>query len=180
MRRGSSALLCARSAVRIAVLGLLLLVVGAGAGCLGAPRSGWGSSMTEEEIEAALAPLPPEARRQLMPLSEVFYERITSRRFNSLATFEDPSLRRFFPSVSAYSDYYAALADALDRAHVRFTRPQSITLLGIESLGNGSLRLALRFVGENDLPLRWWSASLEREDEWQWRQGQWWLVPGKV
>jgi hypothetical protein len=42
------------------------------------------------------------------------------------------------------------------------------------------LELSLRFVGRNDLPLRWWNASVLRTDEWQWRDGRWWVVPGKV
>ena len=29
----------------------------------------------------------------LLPLSKIFYERVTARRFNSLATYEDPALR---------------------------------------------------------------------------------------
>ncbi|MEZ4353579.1 MAG: hypothetical protein R3F16_07905 [Myxococcota bacterium] len=118
----------------------------------------------------------------MLPISGIFYERITSRRFNSRATFEDPSVRQFFPTVAAYSDYYAALVDALDEAHVRYNRPTRVELLEVSAgpAVEAGLRLRLRFVGPNDLPLRWWSASLERTDEWQWRDGRWWVVPGKV
>jgi len=148
--------------------------------CVGPVDSEWGGSIPEERIQKALASLPPRARAELLPLSQIFYERITSRRFNSRATFEDPSIRQFFPGVAAYSDYYAALVDALDRAHVRHTRPNRVALLDLGSIGEGSLRLELRFVGDNDLPLRFWSAVLERADEWQWRDGRWWVVPGKI
>jgi hypothetical protein len=116
----------------------------------------------------------------LFSLSEIFYARITSRRFNSRATFEDPSMRQFFPTVASYSDYYAALVDSLDRANIRFSRPTEVELLGIEVDPSGSLRLSLRFVGRNDLPLRWWDAALLRTDEWRWEEDRWWVVPGKI
>ena len=56
-------------------------------------------------------------------------------------------------------------------------------ILGFEISGGEILEdrgLEVRFVGNNDLPLRWWSAALVRHDEWQWRDGRWWIVPGKV
>ena len=135
------------------------------------------SSNERAELEAAL---PAEALREFLPLSEIFYARITSRRFNSRATFEDPSVRQFFPTVAAYSDYYAALVDELDRAHIRFNRPSRVDLLGIEISESGTLSLALRIIGRNDLPLRFWNATLLRTDEWVWREGRWFIVPGKV
>ncbi len=157
------------------------VVLAAALACAGAARrDAWDAELTEtERAEVALA-LPAEAVAQLLPLSEIFYERITSRRFDSRATFEDPSVRQFFPSVAAYSDYYAALVDALDRAHIRYNRPTRVDLLGVQVAENGHLLLSLRFIGRNDLPLRWWSAKLERTDEWSWQDGRWFVVPGKV
>jgi hypothetical protein len=164
---------------RLALL-LTLLVLGSLPGCATRGAQGWGEVLSEADRSGALADVPAEARAALLPLSEIFYARITSRRFNSRATFEDPSIRQFFPSVAAYSDYYAALVDDLDRAYILFNRPTRVDLIGIERSDSGSLLLSLRFVGENDLPLRWWNAELERVDEWQWRDGRWYVVPGKV
>lgn len=165
---------------RGAALGAALIVLLVSMGCLTTRQPEWAASVTDFQLEQALVGLPEEAVAGLVPLSEIFYDRITSRRFNSRATFEDPSVREFFPSVAAYSDYYAALVDDLDRAFIEFNRPTSVKLLSVERMENGSLGLALRFVGENDLPLRWWSADLVRTDEWVWRDGRWWIVPGKV
>ena len=161
-------------------LGVLVVVLFALAGCQSAGPPAWGASVSQSERAAVLKALPVEASRSLVPLSEIFYERITSRRFNSRATFEDPSMRQFFPTVAAYSDYYAALVDALELANIQFSRPTEIELLSIRVDPSGSLRLSLRFVGENDLPLRWWNAILLRTDEWLWENGRWWVVPGKV
>jgi len=161
-------------------LATCILLAGSVLACVGPVDPQWGASIPEARIREALASLPQAARAEVLPLSEIFYERITSRRFNSRATFEDPSIRQFFPGVAAYSDYYAALVDELDRAHIRYTRPDRVSLLDLEPIDERSLRLKLRFVGDNDLPLRFWNATLERADEWQWRDGRWWVVPGKI
>lgn len=165
---------------RLALLGLLGLVLGLGVGCAGGHQTVWGGAVARDEIDLALAGLPQEARRTFLPLTEVFYDRIASRRFNSRATFDDPSVRQFFPTVAAYSDYYASLVDELDRGAIRNNQPTRIELLGLSGSGESMLKLQLRFVGRNDLPLRWWNASVLRSDEWRWRDGRWWLVPGKL
>lgn len=164
-----------RAQLVLALLAVLLLV-----GCAGDASAPWGSAVPRDERDLALAGLPLEAQRSFLPLSQVFYARIASRRFNSRATFEDPSVRQFFPSVAAYSDYYAALVDVLDMGHVRNNHPSKIELLGLEATGDGVLKLSLRFEGRNDLPLRWWHASVLRTDEWRWKDGRWWVVPGKI
>lgn len=170
----------ASSRVRLALMGLAILTLLSSSACVSSSPTVWAATISQEEEDAALAALPEDARRTLIPLSEIFYARITSRRFNSRATFEDPSMRQFFPTVAAYSDYYAALVDALELANIEFARPTRVDLLGISSDPNGSLRISLRFVGANDLPLRWWNAVLLRTDEWRWEDGRWWVVPGKV
>jgi len=174
-RRGVLARLRALSAGLLFSVALACVTPPGGAG-----TPDWTAELTDTERAAVAAALPPEAIEELLPLSSLFYERITSRRFNSRATFEDPSVRQFFPTLAAYSDYYAALVDDLDRANIEFNRPTRIDLLGVEVGPGGNLFLSLRFTGRNDLPLRWWHATLERSDEWTWRQGRWYVVPGKV
>ncbi len=165
---------------RVCAVGALLAALWL-VGCAAAGRVGtWGAEVPRDERDLAFAGLPVEAQRAFLPLTQVFYERIASRRFNSRATFDDPSVRQFFPSVAAYSDYYAALVDVLDRAHVKNNQPSQIELLGLNATGEGVLKLSLRFVGKNDLPLRWWNATVLRTDEWRWQDGRWWVVPGKV
>lgn len=166
--------------VRSTFLGLALSCFVSSTACVGPTAPNWADLVSEPQRAEAFRDLPPEASRSLFSLSEIFYARITSRRFNSRATFEDPSMRQFFPTVASYSDYYAALVDSLDRANIRFSRPTEVELLGIEVDPSGSLRLSLRFVGRNDLPLRWWDAALLRTDEWRWEEDRWWVVPGKI
>ena len=166
--------------IRAAILVVAFLGLNSTTGCLGRPAQAWADAVSDEQRAAIFHDLPAEASGSLISLSEIFYERISSRRFNSRASFEDPSMRQFFPSVASYSDYYAALVDEMDRANIRFNRPTEIQLLGIEVNPSGSLQLSLRFIGRNDLPLRWWNATLLRTDEWRWQDDRWWVVPGRI
>ena len=57
-----------------------------------------------------------------------FYQRIANRRFNSIATYQDPALREFFRSPAAFADYYAELAHVLSDHHFEASRPTRIRL----------------------------------------------------
>lgn len=116
----------------------------------------------------------------LVPLSKLFYGRVTARRFDSLATFEDPALREFFRTDSAFADYYAAFAEALTRSNFESNRPTEVYLEAIDRTEPSRVRVRVRFIGENGLPLRWWSTQTVREDFWDFEGGRWWITPGKV
>jgi hypothetical protein len=116
----------------------------------------------------------------LLPLTAIFYERITARRFNSLATFEDPALREFFKSEAAFADYYAAFAEALERKNFESVRPTAVKLDRIERTGANTVTVHVTYRGENGLPLRWWSTHVSRQDQWEFSGGRWWVIPGKV
>ena len=126
--------------------------------------------------EAMQAPEAEVFRR----LAIVFYERLTNRRVDSIATFKDPALREFFQSPEAFADYYADLVQALTAKHFEAKRPEKIELIGLEREGMGQVRLRLRFTGQNGLPLRFWKTSVVREDQWRRMGGRWWIIPGKV
>jgi len=134
--------------------------------------------------------------RALELLARDFYRRIANRRFNSIATYQDPSLREFFRSEQAWSDYYADLVQKLEDGHFEAVRPtrvevQSIDLVpqptegaeatsGPPAEGDEEAKVTVRFVGENSLPLRWWKTSIVREDRWRRIEDRWWIVPGKL
>jgi hypothetical protein len=156
-------------------LALLLLIATACAG-LGRGRE-WGGGVDLTALESGPSSVD---RARLMSLSSIFYGRISGRRFNSKATYDDPALREFFRSAEAFSDYYADLAEALDSALFESHRPTLVRLRKVEPSGPGRVRLHVHFRGENRLPLRWWSTHLDRVDEWEYFDGRWWIVPGKV
>lgn len=144
-------------------------------------------------------------RRALTLLATDFYRRIANRRFNSIATYQDPSLREFFRTEQAWSDYYADLVQKLEDAHFEAVRPTRVDVLGIDfeerdpaetggpSVEPGEVdplmatlepqltaRIRVRFTGENGRPLRWWTTSIVREDRWKRIEERWWIVPGKL
>jgi hypothetical protein len=107
-----------------------------------------------------------------------FYERLTGRRFNSLATFRDPGLREFFETEESFSDYFSDLAQDLAEANFERNQPLAARVEEFSVDGPGRARVRVWMGGENGLPLRFWSTRLEREDRWERRNGRWWIVPG--
>ncbi|MEB2345630.1 MAG: hypothetical protein OZ948_12920 [Deltaproteobacteria bacterium] len=107
-----------------------------------------------------------------------FYERLAGRRFNSLATYRDPTLREFFETPESFSDYFADLAQDLAEANFERNQPLAAEVEEFAVDAPGRARVRVWIGGENGLPLRFWSTRLEREDRWERRGGRWWIVPG--
>jgi len=160
---------------------LVLVAVLAATGCGTWGHASWGSGARFTGFDPdTLNPGGSADFTILLPLSAIFYERITARRFNSLATFEDPALREYFRNDAAFADYYAAFAEALERAHFESIRPTAVRLDGIERTARNRVVIEVTFRGENGLPLRWWSTHVTRRDQWEFSEGRWWIIPGKV
>ncbi|MCG8591940.1 MAG: hypothetical protein MJE66_21810 [Proteobacteria bacterium] len=117
---------------------------------------------------------------QLVALAEIFYDRMSNRRFNTIASFQDPGLREFFRSTEAWSDYFADLSGELETARFEANRPTFVTIEGIALEEDAAATLRVKFTGENGRPLRWWSSNIVREDRWLYSEGRWWIIPGKV
>jgi len=107
-----------------------------------------------------------------------FYERLTGRRFNSLATFRDPALREFFETPESFSDYFSDLAQDLAEANFERNQPLATEVEEFAVDAPGRARVRVWIGGENGLPLRFWSTRMVREDRWERRNGRWWIVPG--
>jgi len=162
------------------LLGLVFLS-GLGPACAGSRATDWGGEASFEGFEPnTLNPGGVADYTILLPLSKLFYSRITARRFDSLATFEDPALREFFRSDEAFADYYAAFAEALSKANFESNRPTAVSLEAMDRTGPTRVLIRVRFRGENALPLRWWSTRSVRDDLWDFEDGRWWITPGKV
>ncbi len=142
---------------------------------------------------AACAPAPParldedapviarvEGPQDLRERAAAFYGHLIDRRVNSLDTYSDPALRDFFSSREAFTNFYANLAAALDRAYFQDSRPTSARVERIEAGEGDAAQLRVRYRGENRLPLRWWEVELVREDRWERSGERWWIVPGKL
>lgn len=109
-----------------------------------------------------------------------FYLRLAHRRFNSLETFSDRIMREHFRSPTLFLDYYADLAQDFADANFEKRRPQRIEVLELLFENPGQARVQVRFVGADDRPLRPGAVELVRVDRWEWADGTWWVVPGKI
>lgn len=112
--------------------------------------------------------------------ASAFYRRLTNRRVNSYATFNDKLLREYFQNEQAFSDYYAELAQSLVDGHIEQSRPLAAAVEEFLVDAPGMARVRVRLTGRNGLPLRPGMLHLLREDRWERTDGQWRIVPGKL
>ena len=122
----------------------------------------------------------PEVALSFYARAEGFYGHLAKRRMNALETFNDAFLREHFKSKSAFFDYYADLAHELSLAHFEKSRPSGVELEELVFESGTLAWVQVRFVGADDRPLRPDSTSLIRRDRWEFGDGAWWVVPGKL
>ncbi len=138
----------------------------------------------------ATTPLPPPEGGAIAVASDTvlalrrradgFYLRLAHRRFNTLETFSDRIMREHFRSPALFLDYYADLAQAFADANFEKRRPRRIEVQELLFENPGQARVQVRFVGGDDRPLRPGDVELVRIDRWEWAEGTWWVLPGKV
>lgn len=109
-----------------------------------------------------------------------FYLRLAHRRFNTLETYSDRIMRDHFRSPNLFLDYYADLAQAFADAHVERRRPLLVEVLEMRFEDPQQARVRVRFIGEDDRPLRPNEVAFIRVDRWEWADGTWWVQPGKI
>lgn len=142
--------------------------------------SGCGSAGPRPDVSQGFSALSEGEVVEFHARADAFYKRLSKRRVNTIATFQDRVLREYFQSESAFSDYYANLAQVLTEAHFERNRPLEAEVQEFALEAPGRARVRFRMKGDNGLPLRFWSTSVEREDRWERADGQWWIVPGKL
>jgi len=109
-----------------------------------------------------------------------FYMRLAHRRFNTLETFNDFILRDHFRTPDLFFDYYADLAQSLDEAHFDKSRPLDARLDEFLFENERVARVRVRLVGLDGRPLRPGKTRLVRVDRWEFVDGSWWILPGKL
>ncbi len=142
---------------------------------------GCGHSVTHIPTPAGGAqPVGPETVLAFHARAEAFYVRLLDKRFNALETFNDAFLRRHFSSEDRFFDYYASLAQALDEARFERSRPWSVEVEEYVFEGPGRVLVQVRFIGDDNRPLRPDSSTFVQLDVWEQREDDWWIVPGKL
>jgi hypothetical protein len=112
--------------------------------------------------------------------AETFYSRLIQRRFNTLETFNDKVLRDYFRTPDAFFDYYADLAQTLADANFERSRPESLVVEEFLFENRFRALVQVRFLGDDDRPLRPGRVGLVRLDRWERMDGRWWIQPGKL
>jgi hypothetical protein len=125
-------------------------------------------------------PVSPETSLSFYFQAKVFYSRLLQRRFNTLETFNDPVLREPFRTENRFFDYYADLAQNLHDAHFERSRPIEVEIQGFIFESSDAVRVQVRFVGEDNRPMRPNKIALVRLDQWERADGRWWMTPEKL
>ena len=157
---------------RAAAAATALALLASSAGCL--------SAGPVPETLAGSVPVSPAASLAFYMQASGFYQSLVQRRFNTLETFNDPLLRDQFQNESRFFDYYADLADNLNRADFERSRPVQVEIQDFIFENPWLVHVQLRFVGEDDRPLRPKKTTLGRLDRWERVDGRWWLAPEKL
>jgi hypothetical protein len=150
----------------------LLLLAGLALGCASAGGI--------PEPEGGSVAVSADTALSLHQGTEDFYNRLIQRRVNTLETFNDPVLRKFFRSQDLFFDYYAELAQSLADAHFEKSRPFAIEVQEMVFEDPARAQVQVLFRGFDDRPLRPNRVSLVRRDQWHFEQESWWINPGKL
>jgi len=153
----------ARAPLLVVVLGLAC----ASAGAIPAPEGG----SVAVSADTALA---------LQRGTETFYEQLVQRRVNTLETFNDPLLRKYFRSEDLFFDYYAGLAQSLSDAHFEKSRPFAVEVQEMIFESAELARVQVVFRGYDNRPLRPNRVALVRRDQWRYEKESWSIIPGKL
>jgi hypothetical protein len=125
-------------------------------------------------------PVSPETSLNFYAHVDHFYQALAQRRFNTLETFNDPALREQFRTERRFFDYYADLAQSFFYANFERSRPESVEVQAYVFENPNLVRVQVRFVGDDDRPLRPNKTALIRLDRWQRFDGRWWMTPDKL
>ena len=153
--------------LRTPLLAVLLLVACASAGAIPEP-------------EGATVAVAANTALSLNQGTQTFYGQLVKRRVNTLETFNDPVLRKFFRSEDLFFDYYAALAQSLADAHFEKSRPFAVEVQELVFESPEAARVQVEFRGYDNRPLRPNRVALVRRDRWRFEKDAWSILPGKL
>lgn len=122
----------------------------------------------------------PETALSFHGRANDFYQRLIQRRFNTLETFNDLVLREHFETLDSFFDYYADLAEKFHQANFDKSRPNTVVVEEFVFEDPGRVRVQIRFIGDDDRPLRPDRTQLIRRDLWERKNGSWWVRPAKL
>ncbi|MGH9887358.1 MAG: hypothetical protein ACREBE_17650 [bacterium] len=160
-----------RPAIRTPQLGLAVLCLVVLLGCFGGGTP------------VAATPPPPvsdEEAARFASRVEQFYAMLQGVSLPALMTFQNPKLRGYFSSASAYADYYSALATLAREYTLRDGQANSVRIKEFRFDGPEQAVVDVVVTGKHERELRFWDIDLERSDVWHRIDGVWVIVPEKL
>jgi hypothetical protein len=153
--------------------GTWLSTVGAAAllGCFGAGA------------EAPPIQEPPVSDQEAMLFSlraESFYHALEGVPLPATLTFNNPDLPQFFPTASAYADYYSSLATMARQKTLRDGEARKVRIREFHFDAADQAVVDVVLTGKHERVLRFWDIDVERRDVWRRIDGVWVIVPEKL
>ena len=111
---------------------------------------------------------------------ESFYVVLENAPIDAVMTFENPALRSFFGSDSAYMDYYSSLANQVRRQNMLNTRPRKVIVNEFHFEGPDEALVEVTMSGPYQRRLWLWDIEVKRLDTWKRLDGIWLLTPDKL
>lgn len=128
----------------------------------------------------AAPPVSDEEALQFAQRAERFYAALSEVPLDALITFDNKELRSYFPSPSAFADYYSALATEARVSTLRDGEARSVKIreFHFESPDEAVVHFELR--GDHDRKLLFWDVEIDRRDLWRRVDGVWLVFPEKL
>jgi hypothetical protein len=111
---------------------------------------------------------------------ERFYNSLAGVPLPALVTFQDPERQQYFPTPTAYADYYSSLATAARQNTLRDGEARTVTIREFRFDGPDQAVVDYVATGKHERELRFWDIDLERQDIWRRIDGVWMIAPDKL
>lgn len=112
--------------------------------------------------------------------AERFYKSLQGIPLPATVTFYNRELHEYFPTPSAFADYYSSLATLARQNTLRDGQARSVRIREFHFDGPEQAVVDIVITGKHERELRFWDINLDRRDVWRRVDGIWMIVPEKL
>ncbi len=112
--------------------------------------------------------------------AESFYRSLQGVPLAATVTFYNPELHRYFPTPSAFADYYSSLATIARQNTLRYGQARRVRIREFHFDSPDHAVVEVVITGKHERELRFWDIDLDRRDVWRRIDGVWLIVPEKL
>lgn len=111
---------------------------------------------------------------------ERFYATLSEVPLDALVTYDNPDLRGYFASQSAFADYYSSLATKARDTTLRDGEARTVQIREFHFESPEEAVVELQFRGGHERRLLFWDVKIDRRDVWRRVDGVWLVFPEKL